>query len=138
MGWVGVGGSGDGVGLHGASPSWERYPDAVLAPLECTPDAARAKYRRREPEKTLLYQVVEKHLDAFLAEAKERSPDGDELPGFVEQESRNYLNCGVLSRGFCRVVCSSCGNEKVVGFSCKRRGFCPSVARAGCSTSRHT
>jgi hypothetical protein len=70
--------------------------------------------------------VVEKHLDAFLTEAKERSPDGDGLPRFVEQEFRNYLGCGILSRGFCRVVCSSCGDEKVVGFSCKGRGFCPS------------
>ena len=45
----------DRIELHGATACWERYPDGVLAPLS-------SGYRRREPEKTLLYEVVEQNL----------------------------------------------------------------------------
>jgi len=122
-----LGGEGEGsdrIELHRATPCWEQYPDAVLAPLS-------SGYRRREPEKTLLYEVVEQNLPAFLAETMEKSPDGEGLPWFVEREFRNYLDCGILSRGFCRAVCPRCGHEIVVGLSCKGRGFCPS-----CTTRR--
>jgi hypothetical protein len=88
--------------------------------------SAATGYRRRQPEATVLYQVVADSLEALLAEARERSSDGNGLPGFVEREFRNYLDCGILSRGFCRVVCTTCRDEKVVAFSCKGRGFCPS------------
>ena len=33
---------------------------------------------------------------------------------------------GLLSHGFLRLQCTSCKQEKLVAFSCKRRGFCPS------------
>ncbi len=36
------------------------------------------------------------------------------------------LKCGRLEHGFLRVRCQSCHHEKLVAFSCKRRGFCPS------------
>jgi len=36
------------------------------------------------------------------------------------------LKCGRLEYGFLRVRCSACHAEKLVAFSCKRRGFCPS------------
>jgi len=71
-----LGGEGEGsdrIELHRATPCWEQYPDAVLAPLS-------SGYRRREPEKTLLYEVVEQNLPAFLAETMEKSPDGEGLP----------------------------------------------------------
>ncbi len=105
--------------LHGSIPFFERYPDAVLAPLRCG-------YKRREPEKTLLYEVVAENLDAFLTHTREANADGTGLPRFIEQEFRRYLVCGILSHGFSRVVCTACGHEVVVGFSCKGRGFCPS------------
>ena len=57
-----------------------------------------AAYRRREPEGTVLYRVLEEHLDGFL-----RSIEADEsraaLPGFVIRELRAFLDCGRLSRG---------------------------------------
>ncbi|MDQ5979969.1 MAG: hypothetical protein QG602_2944, partial [Verrucomicrobiota bacterium] len=37
----------------------------------------------------------------------------------------------VLAHGFARVRCASCGDEDLVGFSCNRRGVCPS-----CTTRR--
>src|SRR5439155_103183 len=52
--------------------------------------------------------------------------DGGGLPRFVEREFREFLTCGALSRGFARVRCESCAFERLVPFSCKRRGFCPS------------
>ncbi len=82
-------------------------------------------YRRREPEGTLLYQVVHDHLETFLERATELG-GGRGLPAFVQRELRAYLRCGILSHGFARVHCWSCGKDAVVAFSCKRRGFCPS------------
>lgn len=48
-----------------------------------------ATYERHRPETTVLYQVVEAHLDRFLATARERH--GRELPRYVERELRAYL-----------------------------------------------
>ena len=30
------------------------------------------------------------------------------LPKYVERELRNFLDCGVLSRGFTRILCGNC------------------------------
>jgi len=34
--------------------------------------------------------------------------------------------CGRLEYGFLRVRCEECHHERLVAFSCKKRGFCPS------------
>jgi hypothetical protein len=94
--------------------------EAVARAASCPLPTA---YPRREPEKTLLHRVVRENLETLLAQA---SQDGSGLPRYVEEELRRYLSCGVLSEGFCRAVCEECGDEVVVGFSCKGRGFCPS------------
>src|SRR5712664_2166554 len=65
------------------------------------------------------------HLEAFLETAK-RHTDGSPLPGFVEQEFRDFLTCGLLAHGFARLRCTDCAFERLVPFSCKGRGFCPS------------
>ncbi len=44
----------------------------------------------------------------------------------MQQEFNEYLKCGRLEYGFLRVRCEHCHDEKLVAFSCKRRGFCPS------------
>jgi ribosomal protein S27E len=44
----------------------------------------------------------------------------------VRREFEDYLKCGRLEHGFLRVRCTGCHSEKLVAFSCKRRGFCPS------------
>jgi hypothetical protein len=51
---------------------------------------------------------------------------GRELPGYVQREFEDFLQCGRLEHGFLRVHCDSCHAEHLVAFSCKRRGFCPS------------
>ena len=95
---------------------YEEHPGAAAAPLACG-------YARRRPEQSVLHQVVREHLATALAQA---SLDGPGLPRYVEQELSRYLSCGILSDGFCRVECTDCGEEMLVGFSCKGRGFCPS------------
>src|SRR5262249_56453563 len=73
----------------------------------------------------MLYRVIDEHLDAFLETAR-RHADGAALPAFVEQEFRDFLTCGVLAHGFARLRCTGCALERLVPFSCKGRGFCPS------------
>ena len=80
-------------------------------------------YRRHQPEATLLYRIVAEHYPLFRDQrAAERRP----LPRYVKEEFEAYLKCGRLEHGFLRVRCESCHAEKLVAFSCKRRGFCPS------------
>lgn len=51
---------------------------------------------------------------------------GRELPGYIQREFEDYLQCGRLEQGFLRVHCDTCHAEHLVAFSCKRRAFCPS------------
>jgi hypothetical protein len=83
--------------------------------------AAPKKYQQRRPEKTVLYRVIQLHLESFLEHAHESS--GKRLPKYVENEFRCYLECGA--------VCETCGDELLLPFSCKLRGVCPS-----CNTRR--
>ena len=81
------------------------------------------EYQRHRPEKTLLYQIIHQHYPIFLEHLENQ---GTSLPGYVQREFEDYLQCGRLENGFIRVVCESCKHERLVAFSCKRRGFCPS------------
>ena len=81
-----------------------------------------AAYKRREPEKTLLYQVVQEHLNTFLERLAE---SGEGLPGYVESALEAFLDCGILQNGstsltaggFARVRCGDCGHNRLVAFS---------------------
>jgi len=49
-----------------------------------------------------------------------------------------FLECGILAHGFLRLRCGECGHDKLLVFSCKRRGFCPSCgARRMSQTAAH-
>ncbi|WP_437942518.1 transposase zinc-binding domain-containing protein [Sorangium sp. So ce341] len=52
------------------------------------------------------------------------SPSG--YPSTRGRELRAYLDCGLLCRGFARLRCDRCEDSRLVAFSCKGRGFCPS------------
>ena len=71
-------------------------------------------YRRRRPERTLLYRTVQVHFETWLALTH------------VECAFRRYLECGILAHGFARARCGQCGHDLPVVFSCKGRGVCPS------------
>jgi len=82
-----------------------------------------ATYERHRPEQTLLYQLIEKHYPALI---EQLDAQGKNLPLHVHQEFEAYLKCGRLEHGFLRVRCDNCQFERLVAFSCKKRGFCPS------------
>lgn len=90
-----------------------------------------AVYRRRQPETTPLYPVVQHHLETFLADAAAADAFADGVPRWVEADFRAYLRCGILAHGFARVRCDACAAERIVAFSCKGRAVCPS-----CNTRR--
>jgi ribosomal protein S27E len=50
------------------------------------------------------------------------------LPRHVEREFSAYLGCGDPSAGFAWLECEDCKHHRLVLFSCKTRGFCPSCA----------
>ena len=76
-----------------------------------------AAYRRREPEKSVLWNLVNENLDTFLAAADARAQDGRSLPFYVRNAFTEYLRCGILQYGFARFLCPGCGHEIVVAFS---------------------
>jgi ribosomal protein S27E len=80
-------------------------------------------YERHHPEQTLLYQLVEAHFPALVEQLAQQ---GKSLPDHVHREFEAYLKCGRLEHGFLRVRCDKCHFERLVAFSCKKRGFCPS------------
>jgi hypothetical protein len=104
--------------------------------LPHTPTASRVHYERRRPEETILYRLVQENVESFLAQVEIESGSG--LPEFVKAEFDAFLACGILAHGFLRLRCSECGLEKLVAFSCKRPGFCPSCgARRMAETAAH-
>ncbi len=73
--------------LTGTAPAcWSR----VAAPS--------TSYEPRCPAQGTLYQIVYDHFETFRAQASLR--DGEGLPWFVEQEFRDFLQCGWLAGGY--------------------------------------
>ena len=92
-------------------------------------------YERHRPEHTPLYALIEEHYPRFVERLE---AEGVSLPHFVMEEFEAYLKCGRLEHGFLRVKCEACRHEKLVAFSCKRCGFCPSCgARRMAETAAH-
>lgn len=81
------------------------------------------EHRQRRPEQTVLYQAVASHFRTFEAVA---DAQGKRIPKHVTQEFEAFLRCGILAHGFLRLRCEDCKKEKLLAFSCKKRGFCSS------------
>jgi hypothetical protein len=81
------------------------------------------KYERHEPKNTLLYQIIKEYYPVYVSRLAE---EGRTQPLYVHSEFEDYLKCGLLEYGFWRVRCEDCHHERMVAFSCKHRGFCPS------------
>ncbi|MBC7691748.1 MAG: transposase zinc-binding domain-containing protein [Methylotenera sp.] len=71
----------------------------------------------------MLYRAVARNYRTFeaIADAGEKR-----IPKHVTQEFEAFLRCGILAHGFLRLKCGDCKHEKIVAFSCKKRGFCSS------------
>jgi len=84
-------------------------------------------YRPRHPERTVLYRVLFHYFDRFLTEYESRF---EKEYGFfrpiIKEVVERYLDCGNPRCGFARIRCPDCGQEHLVMFSCRTRGFCPS------------
>jgi hypothetical protein len=97
------------------------------APLDC---------ERHRPGQTTLYHVAKQYSASFIAHAK--ASTGAELPRFIENGFHTFLECGILAHGFMRLRRGGCGHDRLLAFSCKRRGFCPSGgARRMSQTAAH-
>ena len=81
------------------------------------------KYERHEPKNTLLYKIINEYYPRYLSHLAD---EGRRLPQYIQKEFEDYLKCGLLEHGFLRVRCEECNHERMVAFSCKHRGFCPS------------
>lgn len=82
-------------------------------------------YERRRPEATILHKVIRENLLSFI-ELAEADPSSVSLPDYIKKEFHEFLDCGLLQKGFLRVRCEDCHHERLLAFSCKKRGFCPS------------
>lgn len=79
---------------------------------------------------------MQQHAASFIAHTE--ASTGSELPRFTRDEFDAFLECGILAHGFLRLRCGECGHDKLLAFSCKRRGFCPSCgARRMSQTAAH-
>jgi len=84
-------------------------------------------YCQRHPERTVLYRVLFHYFETFLQEYENRfEKEYGYLRPIVREVVDKYLDCGNPKCGFARIRCPDCGMERLVMFSCKTRGFCPS------------
>jgi len=99
-------------------------------------DGTPVHYERHRPEQTTLQRLVQQHAQSFFAQTEQATGAG--LPQFVKDEFDAFLECGILAQGFLRLRCADCGHDKLVAFSCKRRGFCSSCgARRMAQSAAH-
>jgi hypothetical protein len=82
------------------------------------PSASRPRvYQPRRPERTVVYQIVQRHLETWLEATRGRDPDGAPVPAYVERDFRQYLTCGIFAHGFARARFAHCGHDFLVAFA---------------------
>ena len=89
-------------------------------------------YKRRRPERTDYYRIIESRFE----ELERMWPECFEQKyGYLRKEVVRaiyaFLDCGIPESGVARVFCDGCGRDYFLPFSCRQRGACPS-----CSTKR--
>ena len=93
--------------------------------VQPAPAGRRIHYERRRPEETALYQLVQEHLEPFLAQIEAETGAG--LPEFVQEEFDAFLECGILAHGFLRLRCADCAQEKLVACEASIPGWAGNV-----------
>ncbi len=76
----------------------------------------------------MLYEIVRDNLETLRGAVDDGAV---RITGHARRELEAYLGCGLLCRGFARLHCPSCGENRLVAFRCKGRGFCPSCIGRG-------
>lgn len=92
-------------------------------PLIACQRAKKPSYERHNQQNDLLYQISQRHWQSFSALCESQDHP---VPNFIKKEFEAYLRCGVLEYGFARIYCQECHYDRLIGFSCKQRGFCGS------------
>ena len=105
------------------------WGDAVsVATAPPAASAASGANRRHRPETTALYEVVRDNLETLYG-----AIDDGAIAVRIPKHARKELEA---CRGFARLRCGECGVSRLVAFSCKGRGFCPScMGRRMCATA---
>jgi hypothetical protein len=76
-----------------------------------------------------LYRLVEAHYDEVKGLWEERFEGRYGFwRGFVDEQVRRYLDCGLFENAFARIQCADCHEKYLLAFSCKTRELCPSCA----------
>jgi ribosomal protein S27E len=71
--------------------------------------------------------VLFHYFDRFLTEYESRfQREYGFFRPIIKEVVDRYLDCGNPRCGFARIRCPSCGEERLLMFSCRTRGFCPS------------
>jgi len=84
-------------------------------------------YRQRHPERSVFYRVLFHYFESFLLEYESRfEHEYGYFRPIIQEVVDRYLDCGNPMCGFARIRCPNCGEEHLLMFSCKTRGFCPS------------
>jgi hypothetical protein len=84
-------------------------------------------YQQRHPENTVFYRVFFYYFEQFLREYEDRfEKEYGYFRPVIQDVVEKYLDCGNPMCGFARIRCPDCGEERLLMFSCKTRGFCPS------------
>ena len=80
--------------------------------MDCTKTTPKRLYRRRAPEKTVLYRALAQHFETFFLVYEERF---EKTFGYMRTIVRDtvyrFLDCGILESGFARARCTGCGYE---------------------------
>ncbi len=84
-------------------------------------------YRQRHPERTVFYRVMFHYFEEFVSEYEQRfEREHGYFRPVVQEVVEKYLDCGNQKCSFAWIRCGDCASERLLTFSCKVHGFCPS------------
>ncbi len=90
-------------------------------------DAYPRIYRPRNPSATPLFQLAEAHYEDVKSVWEDRfEKTHGRWRGFTDTVAARYLDCASPQAGFARLRCDTCHSERLLTFSCRQRGICPS------------
>ena len=69
--------------------------------MDCTKTSPKRVYRRRQPEKSVLYRALAQHFESFLLLYEQRFEKSfGFLRAIVRDTVYRFLDCGILESGF--------------------------------------
>lgn len=83
--------------------------------------------RSRYSERPVLYRVLFHYFDRFLTMDEHLfKKEHGVLRPIIKDVVERDLDCGTPHCGFARIRCPDCGEQRLLMFSCRACGFCPS------------